>query len=90
MARHRLVWRRGRATPQVVTVGQKAKKTAGGAIYKSRMATQAEEKQIAKGQWVRTRPPGEPGKKSKVRPQLARKQKRRISDKAPRSRRRKR
>lgn len=83
MAKHRLVWREGRATPQVVAVGSEAKKTAGGKIIKSRMATQAEEGRIAKDQWLRTRPPGEPGKKSSVRPALARKQKRSISDVPP-------
>lgn len=80
MAKHRLSWRRGRATPQVTTVGATPKKTAGGEVYKSRPATAAEERQIAKGQWVRTRPPGESGKRSSVRPALARKQKRNISD----------
>ena len=80
MPKHRLLWREGRATPQVVAVGTKAKKTAGGKVIKSRMATKAEEKQIANDQWIRARPPGSPGKKSSVRPALAKKQKHRISD----------
>ena len=81
MPKHRLSWREGRATPEVNAVGSKrAKKSAGGKVIASRMATEAEERQIVKGQWVRTRPPGQAGKKSSVRPQLAKKQKHRISD----------
>lgn len=72
----KLTWREGRATPDVG-----ARKGAGGRVVARREATASEAKQIANGQWVRTRPPGQPGKRSSVRPQLAAKQKHSISDK---------
>lgn len=72
---HRLTWLEGRSTPVVTRAGAQRRKTAGGNVVASRMATAAEEKQIASGQWVRSRPPGQPNKKSSVRPQLARLQK---------------
>ena len=66
----RLVWREGRATPDVG-----GRKGAGGKVTASREATAQEEKQIKKGRWVTTRPPGQANKKSSVRPQMAAKQK---------------
>ena len=77
MAKHRLVWYANRNTPRVVTVGKTAKKKPSeGKVVKSRAATAAEEKQIAKGTWVRVDRNGKkPGQKgygtgSKVRPQF--------------------
>ena len=77
MAKHRLVWYQNRNTPRVVTVGKSAKKKPSeGKVVKSRPATAAEEKQIAKGTWVRVDRNGKkPGQKgygtgSKVRPQF--------------------
>ena len=80
MTRHRLSWREGRATPQVDKVGTRSRKTAGGKIVAQILATAREERQIAKGQWVTTRPPGNPNMRSRVRPQLAKKQKNRKPD----------
>ena len=81
MAKHRLSWRQGRATAQVDKVGTRSRKTTGGKIIAQRPATQREERQIARGQWVTTRPPGQPNLKSQVRPQQAAKQKNPKTDK---------
>ncbi|MEL7299360.1 MAG: hypothetical protein AAFM92_03160 [Pseudomonadota bacterium] len=70
MAKHTLTWLAGRSTPVVTAVGAKRRKTAGGKVVASRRATAEEERQIAAGQWVRSRPPGQPGKKSSIRPHL--------------------
>lgn len=77
VAKHRLVWYANRNTPKVVAVGKTAtKKPSEGKVVKSRAATAAEEKQIAKGTWVRVDRNGKkPGQKgygtgSKVRPQF--------------------
>lgn len=80
MAKHRLTWLAGRSTPVVTPVGGQRRKTAGGKVVASRMATEAEEREISAGRWVRSRPPGQPGKKSSVRPQLAAKQKHRVGE----------
>lgn len=68
--RSTLTWREGRATPDVG-----GRKGAGGKVTATRKATANEQKQINKGRWVTTRPPGQSNKKSSVRPALAKKQK---------------
>lgn len=82
MPKHNLVWRAGRATATVVRKGSRIRpaRKGEGKIVARRPARASEERQIAKGQWVRTRRPGHAGEKSKVRPKLAAKQKHRISD----------
>ncbi len=82
MAKHNLVWRKGRATAIVVKKGSRVRppKKGEGKVIARRSARASEEKQIAKGEWVRTRRPGHAGEKSKVRPKLAAKQKNRIGD----------
>jgi hypothetical protein len=55
---YRLVWLSGRNTPQVNKVGQSRKKSTGGKVVASRMATKEEEARIRKGQWIRARRPG--------------------------------
>ena len=77
MAKHRLIWYQNRNTPRVVTAGSKAKKKPSeGKVVKSRPATAAEEKQIAKGNWVRVDRNGKKagqkgyGTGSKIRPQF--------------------
>lgn len=82
MPKHNLVWRKGRATAIVVPKGSRVRpaKKGEGRVTARRPARASEEKQIAKGQWVRTRRPGHAGEKSKIRPKLAAKQKHRIPD----------
>ena len=82
MAKHRLVWRKGRATPIVVALGSRVRpaKKGEGRVVASRMARASEERTIRSGRWVLTRPPGKPNMKSGVRPKLARKQKNRKPD----------
>ncbi len=60
MAKHRLTWRKNRATPIVTPVGQKLRpeREGEGPVVKTRMATDAEEKQISSGKWVRIRKDG--------------------------------
>ena len=79
MAKHRLTWRAGRRTPIVTPVGKRTRpaKKGEGKVVKSRRATAAEERQIAKGTWVRVAKNGsKPGSKayaktgSRVRPKL--------------------
>jgi hypothetical protein len=74
---YRLVWYEGRNTPAVVKSGQTRKKKKGeGKVVKSRPPTAAEQKQIAKGKWVRVDKTGKTpsskgyGTGSKVRPQF--------------------
>lgn len=74
MAKHTLTWIEGRSTPIVTPVGTKRSKGQGKRVVASRPATAQEESQIASGQWVRSRPPGQPNKRSSIRPHLARKQ----------------
>lgn len=77
-----LVWRAGRSTAIVVQPGKRLrpKRKGEGKVIARRPARANEQAQINKGKWVRTRPPGQPGKKSSIRPKLAAKQKRRIGD----------
>lgn len=75
MAEYRLTWLEGRSTPVVRRVGGKRPKTAGGKVIASRLANEQEKRDIQAGRWVRSRPPGQPNKKSSIRPQLAAKQK---------------
>lgn len=82
MAEHDLIWYENRRTPEVVPRGGAGKKggpnTAAGRVIKRRAATADEEKQIAKGGWLRLTPsgkkPSDPNyksdKKSKIRPKF--------------------
>lgn len=81
MSKHDLVFYENRSTGQVVEKGKKKPaKTGYGKQTSKRAATPTEEKQIAKGEWVRTRESGkkasDPGAKSsslKGRPKLKKK-----------------
>lgn len=79
MAKHRLIFLSGRNTPKVVTAGTGKRykpKPSEGKVVRSRPATAAEERTIAKGRWVRVDRNGKrPGQKgygtgSKIRPQF--------------------
>ena len=80
MAKHRLIWMSNRNTPKVVKVGsgRYAPKPSEGRVVKSRPANKAEERTIARGEWVRVNRSGKkPGQKgyrggSKIRPQFRR------------------
>jgi hypothetical protein len=78
MAGDKLIWFKGRATP-VVASSVKAARDRGaagskGEVVATRSPNQAERAKIAKGQWVRARPPGTPQRSdagpSTFRPQL--------------------
>ncbi|MEO0781931.1 MAG: hypothetical protein AAFZ46_09245 [Pseudomonadota bacterium] len=70
MSEYRLTWLQGRSTPVVTKVGAQRRKTAGGKVVASRLATEQEKTDIRAGRWVRSRPPGQPNKQSSIRPQL--------------------
>jgi hypothetical protein len=83
VAKHRLIWLENRNTPKVLPSGSKPyqPKPSEGKVVKSRPATEQEEKEIARGDWIRVdrhgRRPGHPnyGTGSKVRPQFDKKKK---------------
>ena len=81
MPKHRLLFYKNRSTPQVVNEGENPRPKKGyGKLSSSRKANDKEEKEIAKGRWLRVREDGKapnaPGaKKSRYRPKLAKNKK---------------
>lgn len=78
MAGQKLVWFKGRSTPVVASSVAAARNSgaagSSGPVVASRTPDENERRQIAKGQWVRSRPPGTPQRSdagpSTFRPQL--------------------
>ena len=64
MAGQKLVWFKGRSTPVVASSVQAARDSGSagskGAVVASRTPDEGERKQISRGDWVRSRPPGTP------------------------------